>query len=495
MRGTRIRRLIIALGTIVVITLTATVPVAASGARRGASPGAPGIGDPYFPEAGNGGYDVGHYALDIGYHPKTNRLDGVTTITATATQALSSFDLDLKGLRISSILVDGVDATWTREQVHELVVTPAAPIAQSATFTVVVTYSGLPWSFEIPGTSVLTGVVRTDDGAVIWGEPDVAAAWFPSNDHPRDKATYEIAITVPDGIKAISNGRFLGRSAGGPGRSTWSWEVTSPMASYLALAAIGRFQIRRYHTAAGIPVLDAWDPRVSDEAVESLRTEERAIRFLSDNFGPYPFDALGGVVDHEQLGAALENQTRPIYSEGFFAGRRNAYVVIHELAHQWYGDSVSVDAWRHVWLNEGFATYAEWLWNQERGFAAPGAIARYYCGIPRGSRFWEIEPGDPHVRNLFSDPVYVRGAMALQALRQAVGADAFFEILQTWAADRADMTGTTDQFVTVAETVSGMQLDDLFDEWLLTPHRPPSCATLRPTSARGIPAILLPRSV
>ena len=478
-------RRVLALSILLVFALL--VPAgSASSTRRGAGPGAAGIGDPYYPLAGNGGYEVGHYTLDIGYHPHTDRLNGETSIEATATQALSRFNLDLVGLRISSITVNDAAATWTREHEHELVVTPAVEIANGAPFTVVVRYAGVPRTFSIPGTSLRTGVVRTDDGAVIWGEPEVAAAWFPSNDHPQDKATYDIAITAPTGLKSISNGRFLGTSAGGPGRTTWSWDVTSPMASYLAMAAIGRFHLRRTHTADDIPVLDALDPRVVPAAARSLHVEERIVRFLRSNYGPYPFDALGGIVDHARMGAALENQTRPIYSESFFDGGPNTYVVVHELAHQWFGDSVTVDRWQHIWLNEGFATYSEWLWNQERGRAGPRAIAAYFCTIPAGSSFWDVAPGDPGVDDLFSDAVYVRGAMTLQALREEVGPDAFFEILRTWADERRDLTGTTDQFVAVAETLSGIQLDELFDGWLFTTSRPASCAAARAPAAGEI---------
>ena len=385
-------------------------------------------------------------------------------------------------MEISSITVDGVEAAWTREPRHELVVTPLVPIVQDAAFTVAASYAGVPETF---GSRFRTGVVPTDDGAVIWGEPHVATAWFPGNDHPMDKATYDIALTVPDGLKAVSNGLFVGRTSVGSGRTRWSWQVTSPMASYLAFAAIGRFQLRQYHTTGGIPVLDAFDPRVRGEARRSLRSVERLVRFLRSNVGPYPFDALGGVVDHARLGAALETQTRPIYDEVFFESGPNTYVVVHELAHQWFGDSVTIDMWQHMWLNEGFATYTEWLWNQERGRAGPAAIAAYFCGRPRGSEFWDILPGDPGVRDLFSAPVYVRGAMTLQALRATVGTNAFFEILRTWAADRKDLTGTTDQFLALAESISGMQLDNLLDEWLFTPRRPTPCSSSRTTPGTG----------
>jgi aminopeptidase N len=262
------------------------------------------------------------------------------------------------------------------------------------------------------------------------------------------------------------------------------------MASYLAFAAIGRFHLRRSRTADDIPILDAFDPRVVPAARRSLAAEERVVSFLEESFGPYPFDALGGVVDHVRLGAALETQTRPIYTESFFDAGPNVYIVVHELAHQWFGDSVTVDAWKHIWLNEGFATYAEWLWNRHRGRAGPAQISAFYCGFPQGSGFWDLAIGDPGPDDLFDDRVYVRGAMALQAIRAEVGAGTFLEILQTWVADREDATGTTDQFVEVAESVSGVQLDGLVDEWLFQTDRPSACPTGRsPASADAFPGV------
>ena len=157
-------------------------------------PGAPGIGDPYFPLAGNGGYDVGHYSLDVSYDPATAHLDGVATIEATATENLSSFNLDFHGLNVHSITVDWWNATWTRDG-DELTVTPKRGLKSGRPFTVVVHYEGEPGIIDAalgPG-----GWFPTDDGALVIGEPDVAAAWFPVNDHPADKASYTIEVTRP----------------------------------------------------------------------------------------------------------------------------------------------------------------------------------------------------------------------------------------------------------------------------------------------------------
>ncbi|MGH2540947.1 MAG: M1 family metallopeptidase, partial [Actinomycetota bacterium] len=412
---------------------------------------------------------------DIRYAPATDKLFGEATIDATATQDLSSFNLDFVGMRVRSVTIDGSPATWDREERHELVVTPAMPIADGVGFTVVVDYDGVPKSPLSYGARV--GAVRTDDGVLIYGEPDVAAFWYPANDHPRDKATFRIDLTVPRGLEAISNGRFLGRRSAGHGRVTWSWEELSPMATYLAMAVIGRFETDRYVTDDGIRVFDAVDPRVNDAAVRSsLAKEGRVTRFLEGWFGAYPFDDLGGIVDRWPHGFALETQTRPIYPPSFFDRGPNPSIIVHELAHQWFGDSVSLDEWQHMWLNEGFATYAEWLWFARKGAMGVQSISAAWCrSHPVGNRFWQVTPGDPGVNRLFSLPVYVRGALTLQALRKTVGTADFLEIVHAWLADHADSTGSTDEFIHLSETVSGQELSPFFDEWLFTGAKPTPC--------------------
>jgi len=460
---------------VVAALLVTAVPIGAVAPAGGiGTPGSDGIGDSYFPLAGNGGYDVGHYHLEIRYGPATDELVGRTTITATATQDLSRFNLDLIGLRITSITVDGAPATWSR-QGQELSVRPASPIADGAGFEVVVRYRGIPRSPLSYGARA--GAIPTDDGVLIYGEPDVAAYWYPSNDHPRDKATFEIDLTVPRGLKAVSNGRLTGREPTGNGRVTWSWHENDLMATYLAMAVIGRFQLERSVTSDGIRVLDAFDPRVGRNARRSIGKGERVLRFLEGRFGPYPFDDLGGVVDIWSGGFALENQTRPIYPPGAFRRGQNVPLVVHELAHQWFGNSVSLDDWSHIWLNEGFATYAEWLWSGKTGHRTPQGLLSAWCEIPADRPFWTVTPDDPGVGRLFATPVYVRSAMTLQALRTTVGNADFFEIVETWLAEHADSTATTDRFIALSETVSGQELSGFFDEWLSTSGKPSPCVT------------------
>jgi hypothetical protein len=649
------------------------------------APGSDGVGDPYYPLDGNGGYDVGHYDLAIDYQPATHALAGVATISAVATQALSRFNLDLDGLTVRSITVDGSAARWTRTQ-GELTVRPAAGIANGASFTTVVRYDGVPDLIDEFGG---VGVIPTDDGALVLGEPHVATTWFPVNDHPSDKATYRVHVTVPAGLEVVGNGALLSQTTSG-GRTTWTWDEPEPMASYLATASIGQFDVTSYsrggirywdaidpdlsaslvpathsgkgyawsqmtgfdvasykrlgrlvdvpaagghlsfwvdrsteqnfdflfvearpagtdawttlpdangHTSqdtgwacpwwhADHPFLthyqtdngdgtcaphgtsgewwaatgasdgwESWDldlgayagqqvelavtvasdssvqergvflddltspagtatfdtakalggwatsgppegsppnentwiatspssvafPTIGDGIRQTFALQPDIIRYLSSVFGPYPFATAGGVVDDAGPGFALENQTRPFYSPGFFYGGPNEDVVVHEVAHQWYGDSVAVAQWRDVWLNEGFATYAQWLWAEHQGYATAQEIAGFwYDVLAADDPFWDLVIGDPGAGAEFADAVYIRGALTLQALRNAIGDEAFFTVLRSWPAQHRGGNGSIGQFIALAEQVSGTQLDSLFDAWLYTSGKPAAGVT------------------
>ena len=242
------------LASLLLLVVPSGIAVAATG--QSPSPGASGIGDPYFPTDGNGGYDVAHYGLQVRYQPGGNVLTGRATIRARATQSLSRFDLDLVGLHVDSVRVDGVAATWTRTS-HELKITPEDAVTKGQTFTVDVRYHGNPVVIDDDPTLVPGGVFPTADGAVVIGEPHVAASWFPVNDHPSDKATYDIDITVPRGLQAVSNGALIGKRTSRD-HTTYEWRETEPMASYLATATTGHFTIRSYRRD-GIWFYDAVD--------------------------------------------------------------------------------------------------------------------------------------------------------------------------------------------------------------------------------------------
>jgi aminopeptidase N len=432
------------------------------------APGAPGAGDPYFPTYGNGGYDVAGYDLRLRYDPATDRLAGTATITATATQDLSRFDLDLAHLTASTVTVDGKPAAHTAAA-DELMITPAAGIVSGHRFTVVVEYGGVPKPL---GNATLGqgGFLTTADGGFALGQPESASTWFPVNDHPSDKAALALAITVPDTLEAIGNGT-PGKRTASNGWTTWTWSEPAPMVSYLAMMVIGQYRIDTT-THRGKPMIIAIPASLPADgpAARSLARTGEIVDYLETLFGPYPFDAYGGVVlRDDRIRYALETQTRPVYGDTFFRDGVDLTVVTHELAHQWFGDSVSIARWKDIWLNEGFATYAEWLWTEHEGGASVQAsFDETYAGFD-----WRVPPADPGVKELFGPAVYQRGAMTVHALRRTIGDAAFFRLLKIWTTEKRNANASTEDFIAVAQRVSGRSLDTFFAAWISGSARPP----------------------
>jgi hypothetical protein len=641
--------------------------------------GAASVGDKYFPQAGNGGYDVKHYQLDLSYHPPTDKLDGLATISARAAQDLSSFNLDLRGLSVDSVEVNGLSAYWSVPEDGELKVRSPQNIREGDKFTVVVKYSGVPKTIKEPG---LAGFIHTETGATVTGHPLTAPTWFPSNNHPRDKATYTYNISVPDGWEALANGALKDKKSRS-GRTTWTWEAKEQLPAYLASMSVGEFEIDSY-AKDGIDYWDAVDPelksvitprngnglawsRTSDSSYKRLsrtisipndgaelsfwlerdtepgwdfafveartsgaedwttlkdttghathdtglacpawhevhpflkhyqtddgegsctaegtsgkwwaasgtsdgwekwefdlsaykgtdvelsityasdingqrdgvliediivstdegstsfendRNRDRLegwtipgapkgspgnendweagvstpvsigarvekglarqpeiIGFLADNFGDYPAEAAGGVVSGiDGLGFALESQSRPTYAEDWFYDPASAdSMMVHELAHQWFGGSLSLASWRDAWLADGFATYAQWLWNEEQDLGKAQDAFEFYGGIPADDPFWDLRISDPGAERVFDASVQARGAMVLHALRGELGDDTFFGLLKSWSTEKAGKVVSTKQFIQFAEQYSGQDLTELFDTWLFTPGKP-----------------------
>ncbi len=431
----------------------------------GFAPGAESAGDRLFPALGNGGYDAQHYDLALTYAPAAHTLAGSTTITALATQDLSRFSLDFQGFAISGVTVDGTAATVTRAGT-KLRVTPAAGIPKWSAFTVTVTYAGTPPVITDPDGST-EGFLPTDDGAFVVGEPMGAQGWFPNDNHPTDKATMRVAMTVPAELTVVGNGRLVSSAASGRSR-TWVWEETAPMATYLATATIGAFDVSR-RTVAGLDYYDAADPAAGPAA--GVAGEPDAVALFAGKFGPYPFDVAGSVVDHAPgVGYALEAQTKPLYPAGAAA---DPTTVGHELAHQWFGDSVSVAQWRDIWLSEGFATYSEWLYDESRGGNTTSKHFDAGYAKPAGNSLWQIPPATPATAaELFAPAIYERGAMTLEALREIVGDAVFYGIMRTWAAEHAYASATTRQFIALAERASAKDLEPFFEDWLYDADKP-----------------------
>jgi aminopeptidase N len=471
-RGRRSAAGVVVVAVLAGVLVGGPAVTAASAGPIVGTPGAPGIGDPYFPHLGNGGYDVSDYHLDLAYGPAKYHISGTATITATAKQDLSQYDFDLAGLSVTAINVDGVPATsWSRQR-SELVVTPATPVSKGATFVTTVTYHGMP-QLRSSASLGTYGWFPSHTGVVMAGEPIAGQLWFPCNDHPADKATFSLTMAVPDGLRVVSNGLLVGTPTSDGTTTTFVWASTHPMPTYAATVAVGKFRIHQYTSARGVPVYDAVEQQLPRRVDRALHSAGQIVDFFSKHFGPYPVEAAGGIVMATSAGFALETQTRPVYTSGFFgAGGDNTEVVAHELAHMWFGDNVSLHRWRDIWLNEGFATYLEWLWVAHHDQIPLRRIVNSEYSYGPGSPHWRLKIGNPGPAHLFDWPVYSRGALTLQALRLTVGSGDFFRIMRTWEQRRGGSTGTTTQFKALAERISGHQLDGLFRRWLETSGKP-----------------------
>ncbi len=422
--------------------------------------GAPGVGDPYYPELGNGGYDVEHYDLELTWDPAAGTLAGTASIELVPTEDLSAFNLDLVGFEVDEVSIDGEQARHERLGERELVVSPAQVLVEGRPVVVEVAYAGRPGVSE-DGTALFEPGWQVDGReAFVVAEPAGAAAIFPCNDHPSDKATYSFEITAPDDLVVVTNGRAV-ESVDGAGSTTWISEGTDPMASYLVQIGIGDLALVDGGTAPGGVKIRHALHRALGGAGQVVAGTAAAIDVLDDMFGPFPFGTYGVLAVDEPLGIALETQTLTIIGADIAAGGPDAEeILVHELAHQWYGNAVSPSTWKDIWLNEGFAVYATWLWKERTGgpTAAESARSSPYIDAP--------PPGDPGPDELFSQSVYQRGAQTLQALRERIGDDDFFELMRRWVDEHSGDAASTDDLVALAEEVSGEQLDELFDTWL-----------------------------
>lgn len=461
----RLAKYLVACGLAVSLFACTEPPPAADPptSKRQAAPsnqthGAPGAGDPYYPNDGNGGYDALAYDVSISYDPERKRLDGDSEVTAKATKDLSRFNLDLRELKVKSVQVDGERAKFTRAGQFELVITPKQPIKKGAEFTTRVRYGGSPTTKEAGKVGALGWHTTSSGAAYALGEPHSAAFWYPVNETPRDKATFELSARVPKGWVAVSGGRE-GEHKTKDGWTTYAWSDTNPVASYLTTIAVDKFSIDRSKLSNGVPVVSAFAPGAEDKRAIERRLDE-VVKFLSEKFGPYPQTAAGGIYMGESIPFALETQGRPTY-----ANWAELRVVVHEYAHQWFGNSVTLTSWSDLCLNECFASYIEWMWDEEKSGTDLDAFYRQMVGVnPAGTKFWRNKLHQMGSGKEF-DGVYDKGALAMHALRREVGDQVFLRALKGWAKMHQHSNASWPEFEAYVGKLSGKDLGKFFDAW------------------------------
>jgi len=447
-----------------------TVPPQTSTSTTGPTTTIPagfGVGDPYFPGLGNPGYDVAHYTISIEVDESLHEfVTASTVIEAVATADLAAFSIDFAGMTIDSVSVDDDPAVFERVG-DEVVITPVAPVPAGEGFTVLVEYHGTPTTSTVDSLGFEAGWITVGNTAYAFAEPNAAHTWFPGNDHPSDKATFTIVAAVPShlGFTAVANGELVDETRGET-TTTFTWEMHDAMATYLAVLAIGPYTRYEQTGPDGVELRD-YVPSSYDEAPASFGRVGEMLTLFSGWFGPYPFDEYGHVIVYAFPGA-METQTMTLMG----ADAVGDEVVAHELAHQWFGDSVTPATWRDIWLNEGFATFAEFLWLEE---AYGASVADSYAASLHGAlQTMMLRPiSDPGVAELFGTGVYWRGGLTLYALRSEVGDEVMRSILTTYHERFRYGNAATADFIAVAEELSGRDLGDFFSAWLDEQTLPP----------------------
>ncbi len=431
--------------------------------------------DSYTPQSGDASYSVERYELDLSYRVRTNRLDGEATLHVRVREATASIALDLIGLRVSRVRIPGVRRTPFAQGPRKLRVTLPRTFEPGEEITLTISYAGSPAPRRSRWGAI--GWEELTDGSLVAAQPVGAPTWFPCNDRPGDRARYGIRIATDAEYTAVATG-VPGPASRSGGQIVRTFALEDPTATYLVALYVGRFET--IELDGGLTLV--YPPEQRAAVRDAFATLPAMMSLFVDRFGPYPQRSCTVVVTADPLEIPLEAQGTAVFGTNHLDAASER-LRAHELAHQWFGNSVGVARWRDIWLNEGFACYAEWLWSEQAGAESADAAARRFharlAALPQ-----DLVLADPGPDLMFDDRVYKRGALALHAARLTIGDEAFFAVLRGWATRCAQQSVTTEQFRAFT-AACGHDLDALWEAWLDRPALPPlpGAATARARAA------------
>jgi aminopeptidase N len=452
--------------------------------------------DPFFPSLGNNGIDVTNYGIDLDIDPISGVVKGRTALTIKAETRLTSFSLDLHGMNISSVQVNGAAAKFTRTR-DKVRIVPGKAIAAAKTFAVTVVYSGKPQALPDPTVSpskkMYLGWFKTArNSTYVVSEPVGASTFFPSNDEPTDKATYTFRMTIPFGYYGIANGVPVSSyRVGSKVRSVW--QMKQPMATWLATVNVNKLNVYSVRTSNGTPVRIYYPKGSPRSHAPGYALAAQMIPYFESLIGPYPFEAYGSVVvEDPALHYALETQAMSTFPSGPIPPSEAS--VAHELAHQWFGNSVSVAKWKDLWIAEGAATYFEILWPHRNDPASfDKAMYDNYSYVLNA----KLGPAVVDTAGqMFSDRAYNRGAATFYALQLTVGDATFYKMLKTLITKYKGKNISTQNFIDTAVAVSGdVTLRPMLQSWIYDAVVPALPTTPGVTSGPAVPVAARKRVV
>jgi aminopeptidase N len=439
------------------------------------------VGDPLFPELGSLDVDVVSYDLRLDVEPGAPTVSGEVDVTVTLRPGLTVLPLDAVGLDIDRVAIDEVVTTSTSTESELLIDLPASVDASSGGPTTVT--ASIDYTFRTGGRTSAVGLpsgwITSPAGSYVLNEPDGARTWLPSNDHPSDKATWRFEVVVPEGVVVSANGELVERpDAASSG--AWVWVADDPMPTYLVQMIVGDYEIVESPPATSVDgseiplthVVPSGDRASFDAAIDGI---DEQLRFFEELFGPYPLDRYGLAFVTDLSGLAMETHGRSMFGAGDFDSGRVGFLqellLAHELAHQWFGNAVSPQAWDDIWLNEAFTTYAQWLWLDHVDLQPLDVHARAMLDLRQRTT---ESTGEPTVENMFGFERYDGGATVVHALRLTIGDDRFFEVLRRWVSDFGGTSQSTESLIGLVEAVADEDLDEFFDDWLYAGALPDS---------------------